>query len=48
MEDITEIVKSLEGSGLLLKRFSKAIQNETKELKGGPLTVLLGPLGASC
>ena len=41
---IMNIVKSLEGSGLLIKGVSK---NETKEQKGGFLDMLLGPLGAS-
>ena len=31
MEDIIKIVKSLENSGLLLKRISETTQNETKE-----------------
>ena len=44
---ITIIVKSLEDSGLLLKRFSETIQNEAKEQKRGFLSVLLGTLGAS-
>ena len=47
MEDIIKIVKSLEDSGLLLKGFRKAVQNETKEQKGGFLSMLLGTLGAS-
>ena len=47
MEDIIKIVKSLEGSGLLLKGVSETIQNETKEQKGGFLSMLLGTLGAS-
>ena len=33
MEDIMKIVKSLEDSGLLLKRFCETIQNEAKEQK---------------
>ena len=37
-----KIVKSLENSGLLLKRVSETIQNETKEQKGGFLSMLLG------
>ena len=41
---IMNIVKSLEGSGLLIKGVSK---NETKEQKGGFLDMLLGPLGAN-
>ena len=45
--NITIIVKSLEDSGLLLKRFSETIQNEAKEQKRGFLSVLLGTLGAS-
>ena len=41
MEDIIRIVKSLEDSGLLSKRFSETIQNEAKEQKGGFLGMLL-------
>ena len=33
MEDIIKVVKSLEESGLLLKRVSETIRNETKEKK---------------
>ena len=47
MKHIIEIVKSLEDSGLLLKRVSETIQNEAKEQKGGYLSMLLGTLGAS-
>ena len=47
MEDIIKIVKCLEDSGLLLKGVSKKVQNETKEQKGGFLSMLLGTLGAS-
>ena len=47
MEDIIKIAKSLEDSGLLLKGFRKTVQNETKEQKGGFLSMLLGTLGAS-
>ena len=47
MKDIIRIVKSLEGSGLLLKGFSKTIQNEAKEQKGEFLSMLLGTLGES-
>ena len=35
MEGIIEIVKFLEGSGLLLKGVSETIQNEAKEEKEG-------------
>ena len=34
MKDIIEIVKSLEDSGILLKRVSETVQNEAKEQKG--------------
>ena len=34
MKDVTEIVKSLEDSGLLLNKVSKRIQNDAKEQKG--------------
>ena len=34
-----EIVKSLEDSGLLLKGVSQTIQNESKEQKGGFLSM---------
>ena len=36
-----KIVKSLEDSGLLLKRVTKTVENEVKEQKGGFLSVLL-------
>ena len=42
-----KIFKSLEDSGLLLKRVSETIQNETKEEKAGFLSMLLGPLSTS-
>ena len=47
MKDIMKIVKSLEESGLLIKGISETIKNETKEQKGGFLSVLLGTLSAS-
>ena len=34
MKDIIKIVKSLEDSGLLLKRISETIQNEANKQKG--------------
>ena len=46
MKDIIKIVKSLEDSGLLLKRVRETVQNETKEQKGRFLSMLLGTLGA--
>ena len=47
MKDIMKIIKALGNSGILLKGVSKAIKNETKEQKGGFLSMLLGTLGAS-
>ena len=47
MDDLINIVKSLEDSGLLLKGITETVQNEIKEQKGGFLSVLLGTLGAS-
>ena len=46
IEDIIKKVKSLEGSGLLLKRVTEKIQDEVKEEKGIVLSMLLGTLGA--
>ena len=42
-----KIVQVLEGSSILLKGITKAIENETKEQKEGFLGMLLGTLGAS-
>ena len=42
-----KIIEALENSGILLKGVSKTIKNETKEQKGGFLSMLLGTLGAS-
>ena len=47
MDDLIEIVKSLEDSGLLLKEVTESFQNEIKEQRGGFLSMLLGTLGAS-
>ena len=47
MKDITKIVKCLKDSGLLLEGVSETIQSETKEQKGGFLSMWLGTLGAS-
>ena len=47
MNDIMKIVQALEDSNLLLKGVTKAIENETKEQKGGFLSMLLRTLGAS-
>ena len=47
IEDLINIVKSLEDSGLLINGVTKSVQNEIKEQKGGFLSMLLGTLGAS-
>ena len=47
MEDIINIVKSLEDSSLLLEEVTETVQNEVKEQKGGFLGMLLGTLGVS-
>ena len=47
MNDIMKIVQALEDSNILLKGVTKTIKNETKEQKGGFLSMLLGALGAS-
>ena len=46
MNDIMKIVQALEDSNIL-KGVTKTIENETKEQKGGFLSMLLGTLGAS-
>ena len=45
MKDIMKIIEALENSGILLKEVSKAIEHETKEQRGGFLSMLLGALG---
>ena len=40
MDDIIKIVKSLENSGVLLKRVSETIQHKAKEQRGGFLSML--------
>ena len=47
MNDIMKIFQALEGSNILLIRVTKTIKKETKEQKGGFLSMLLGTLGAS-
>ena len=47
MNDILKIIEALENSGILLKGVSKTIENETKEQRGGFLSMLIGTLGAS-
>ena len=47
MNYIMKIVQALEDSSILLKGVTKPIKNETKEQRGGFLSMLLGTLGAS-
>ena len=47
MDNLLQIVKSLENSGVLLMGIGETIQNEPKEQRGGFLSMLLGTLGAS-
>ena len=47
MNDIIKIIQALENSNILIKWVTKTIKNETKEQKGGLLSILLGTLGAS-
>ena len=41
------MIEVLENSGILLKGVTKTIENETKEQRGGFLSMLLGTLGTS-
>ena len=47
MNDIMKIIEAFENSGILLKGVTKTIVNETKEQRGGFLSMLLGTLGAN-
>ena len=47
MNDILKTIEALENYNILLKGVTKTIKNETKEQKGGFLSMLLGTLGAS-
>ena len=47
MNDIMKIVQALDDSKILLKGVTKTIKDETKEQKGGFLSMVLGTLGAS-
>ena len=47
INDIMKIIEGLENSGILLKGVTKTIENETKEQRGGFLSMLLGTLRAS-
>ena len=47
MNDVIKIVQVVEDSNILLKGVTETVKNETKKQKGGFLSMLLGPLGAS-
>ena len=47
INDIMKFVQALEDSNILLKAVTKTIKNETKEQKGGSLSMFLGTLSAS-
>ena len=47
MNNLMKIVEALEDFNILLKGVNKTIENETKEQKGGFLSMLLGTLGAT-
>ena len=47
MNDVMKIVQALKDFDILLKGVTKTIKNETKEQKGGFLSMLFGTLGAS-
>ena len=47
MNDIMKIVQALQYSNILSKGMTKTIKNETREQKGGFLSMFLGTLGAS-
>ena len=47
INDIMKIVQALQDSNILLKGVSRITRKETKEQKGGFLSMLLGTLGAS-
>ena len=47
MNDIIKIIQALENSNIFMKGITKTIKNETKEQKGGFLSMLLDTLGPS-
>ena len=47
INDIMKNIQALEDCNILLKEVTKTIKNETKEQKGGFLSILSGALGAS-
>ena len=47
LNDLLEVIKSLEKNGILLDGITETVKNEVKEQKGGFLSMLLGTIGAS-
>ena len=47
ISNVIKIVQAPEDSNILLKGVTETFKNETKEQKGGFLSMLLGKLGAS-
>ena len=47
INDVIKAVQALEDCNILLKGVTETVKNETKEQKGGFLSMLLGTLGAS-
>ena len=47
MNEIMKIVQAFEDSNILLKGDTKTIKKETKEQKGGFVSMLVGTLGTS-
>ena len=47
MDDVIKIAQALEDSNILLKGVTETVKNETKEQKGGFLSMFLSTLGAS-
>ena len=47
MNDIIKIIKSLEGSGVLIDRVTETVKDEIKKQEGGFLGALLAPLTTS-
>ena len=47
LNDIMQIIQALEDLGILLKSVTRFAATQTKEQKGGFLSMLLGTLGAS-
>ena len=47
LNNLSEVIKSLEKNGIILDGITETVKNEVKEQKGGFLSMLLSVLGAS-